>query len=103
MKIFRTFYKIIEWLFIATASFVATTAGLNGDYSKMIWVILAILFCIASSGFKFLLEEREKELEELSDQYDNLVEENLELMMLNKALVEQQSLSDSNQTNNTES
>ena len=96
-------YKIIEWFFIASASFVATTAGLNGDYSKMIWVILAILFCLTSSGFKFLLEEREKELEELNEQYNNLVEENYELEMLNKALVEQQSLSDSNQTNNTES
>ena len=69
----------------------------------MIRHFLAILFCLTSSGFKFLLEEREKELEELNEQYDNLVEENLELEMLNKALVEQQSLSDSNQTNNTES
>ena len=103
MKIFKTFYKISVWLFIATASFDATTAGLNGDYSKMIWIISAILFCLIASGFKFLLEERDKEFEELYDQYDNLVEENLELEMLNKALVEQQSSSDSNQTNNTES
>lgn len=105
--------KICKWFFIAAASLMATMAAIVGDYLLMIWVLLALATFIANSYFEKLIDERDeviieqaKKIGELTELCNALVENNNELGKVNEALLNEmdnQSLSDSNQTNNTES
>lgn len=100
----RTFYKIIEWLFFATASLIATMAAIVGDYLSMLWMIFVIVAFIANSYLGKLIDERDeviieqaKKIGELTEICNTLVENNNELEKVNKALLNEldyKSLSD---------
>lgn len=101
--------KICEWFLITSTSLIATMAAIVGDYSSMMWAIFAIVAVIANSYMEKLIDERdeviitqEKVIDELTELYNTLVENNNELEKVNKALLNEldyKSLSDSKQEN----
>lgn len=101
--------KICEWFLITSTSLIATMAAIVGDYLSMMWAIFAIVAVIANSYLEKLIDERdeviikqEKVIDELTELYNTLVENNNELEKVNKALLNEldyKSLSDSKQEN----
>lgn len=99
--------KICEWVFIATASLMATMSGIVGDYLVMVWIIFGIIAVIANSYLEKLIDERdvviikqEKVIDELTELYNTLMENYNKLEEENKTLLNEmdyQSLSDSKQ------
>lgn len=96
--------KICEWFFIAAASLIATMAAIVGDYLSMLWMIFVIVVHISNTYLEKLIDERdeviiiqEKVIDELTEKYNTLVENNNELEKVNKALLNEldyKSLSD---------
>lgn len=96
--------KICEWFLITSTSLIATMAAIVGDYLSMMWAIFAIVAVIANSYLEKLIDERdeviifqEKVIDELTEKYNTLVENNNELEKVNKALLNEldyKSLSD---------
>ena len=96
--------KISEWFFIAAASLIATMAAIVGDYLSMLWMIFVIVVHISNTYLEKLIDERdeviiiqEKVIDELTEKYNTLVENNNELEKVNKALLNEldyKSLSD---------